>query len=419
VFPNPLPGFEKPRAFPGQTWGDVFLLGNAAVDDPSVLNIDATTYLYRPNVPEVYTAEQIISAGYATISVSLGTDVDLVFGARLEGTDLKVRASPIYIYPEQSTRLALLSPEQQIDPEITNLLDQAFFGDPLAQQDPRLVARSRSNIHETHLLPALALTWDFSDEARVRAAISRTIARPSFKEMAPVPFLSVESGDLFVGNVDLQMSEIMNYDARWEWFPEPASLVAVSLFSKAIQNPIELSVEGDVVRFINVDEGHVFGFELEYQRSLDFLAEELRHWSIGANYSYIQSSATRPVLPGGSPSIYGPSRRLQGQPDYIFNFNLTYDNPDFGLMAGLFLNSVGPQLFAVAADFQDPDIFQEPYSTLDFALSKDIGKNCKVTFRAANLLNSELTRFYNSKERPLYSSRDTGINYSLSLTFEW
>lgn len=418
AFPPFYPGFEgKPKEFAGQTWGDVLLSGrNVPVDQVGFAPL--ATLLYRANPVETYYAEQIISAGYGMFNVDMGPDVNLVFGARVESTDLKTQATPIYIYPEEPTRFALLSDSQRVDPVMQQLVNDAFNGDPAAQQDPRIVARSRANITRTDLLPAVALSWDFQENQRLRVAASRTIARPSFKEISPVAFLNVETGDIFVGNVDLKLSSIVNYDARWEWFPDPSSLIAVSLFSKSIDDPIELGQQGDFVKFINAEEGHVFGFELEFQRNLDFITEELRHWNIGANYSYIQSSATRPTF-AGTQSIYGPSRRLQGQPDYILNFNLSYENPDSGLSAGLFLNVVGPQLYAVSTAFQDPDIFQKPFSTLDFALSKRFGKHGKLTFRAANLLNSEIERYYNNSQRPVYSTRSTGITYSASMELNW
>lgn len=418
-FDNPgFPTPDKPLAYQGQTWGDALLQGNTPVDDPELISAAFATYLYRPNPVETYFAEQIISAGYGMFNVDMGPEVNFIFGARVETTDLKTQATPIYIYPEEPTRFALLSDAQRVDSEIQQLVNAAFNGDVAAQTDPRIVARSRANISRTDLLPAFAFTWDFEEDQRLRVAVSRTIARPSFKEISPVAFLNVETGDIFVGNVDLELSSIVNYDARWEWFPDPTSLLAFSIFAKSIDKPIELGQQGDFIRFINAEEGHVFGFELEFQRNLDFIAEELRHWNIGANYSYIQSSATRPSF-GETQSLYGPSRRLQGQPDYIFNFNLSYDNPDSGLSAGLFFNVVGPQLYAVSNAFQDPDVFQKPYSTLDFALSKKLGNHSKVTFRAANLINSTIERYYDNAQKPVHSTRDAGITYSLSLTLDF
>jgi TonB-dependent receptor len=263
----------------------------------------------------------------------------------------------------------------------------------------------------------------------LRAALSRTVARPSFKEIAPVVFQNIETGDYFVGNRDLQMSSIMNYDIRWEWFPSPGSVIGVSFFGKVIDNPIELSQSNDPVtgtnfsKFINAQEAHVYGMELEFQRDLSFLVDELKPFSIGANFSYIYSQATRPAFFDNAgnvtPSLFGSNRRLQGQPDYIFNFNLTYDSPENPVGGGVFLNVVGPQLFAVGGRPEDPDVFQEPFTTLDLGVSYRLTKQAKLQFRAQNLLNATLSRYYDNQAQPIYSSRQTGIGFSLSLTADW
>lgn len=415
AFPG-FPGFGgKPRANNEQTWGDVFLYGNVPITQVSTSTFG--TFLFRTNDPETYNASQMISAGYVMFDADLGGGLNVTFGARAETTDLKTLASPVYTYLDEPIRFALLSAEQRNDIVYQQLINDAFGGDVAAQNDPRLEARRRANISEISILPSLSASWDYAESQRLRGAISRTVARPSFKEISPVAFVNVESGDIFVGNADLQMSDIINYDTRWEWFPEPGAMIGASFFAKHIENPIEFSQDGDIQRFINVESGRVYGMELEFQRSLNFITEELGHFSVGANYSYIQSSATRPEV--GRESIYGPTRRLQGQPDYIFNANLTYDNPDTGWSFGTFLNVVGPQLFAVAFNYQDPDILQEPFTTLDMSISKRIGKNAKLTFRAQNLLNETMVRYYNNPQRPIHSTRSPGINYSVSLGLSW
>lgn len=414
-----FPGFPgspgKPVLFPGQTWGDVFLSGNVPVT--GVNNSALATFLFRANDPEFYEASQMISAGYLKFDLDLGSGVKVTFGARAETTDLKTQASPIYTYLDEGTRFALLSAAQRNDLVFQQLVNDAFNGNAAAQNDPRILARARANISETSLLPALAGTWEYADKQRLRVSVSRTVARPSFKEISPIAFVNVESGDIFVGNADLQMSDITNFDSRWEWFPSSGSAIGMSFFAKTIDLPIELTQDGELQRFVNVESGRVYGVELDFQRSLSFIAEELSHFSLGTNYSYIKSSATRPEI--GLQSIYGPTRRLQGQPDYIFNTNLIYDNPDSGWNFGAFLNVVGPQLFAVGFNFQDPDILQLPFTTLDFSISKQVTKNAKLTFRAQNLLNENLVRVYNNPQRPIHSSRSPGINYSLSFNLTW
>ena len=440
---NAFPSLAKP-GFPGATWADVFLSGNqpVGVDADGIPNnapfnsVNQFNYLYRANGFEFYESSQLIAAGYAALQFDLGPSLNVSLGARLESTDIKVQSSQIYQYPDELLRFALLSDVDRLGPDDTlrQLVNAAFNGDAAARSDPRLLARSRAAIQEQHLLPALAATWDMSETMRVRSSLTRTVARPSFKELAPVVFLNVESGDIFVGNVDLEMSTITNYDARWEWFPDPGSLLGVSFFAKRIQKPIELSQEsgsaGDVVRYVNSEEGSVYGMELEFQRDLSFITESLRHVAIGANYSYIRSQATRPDfvgntidpdtgLPEGIPSLFGRSRRLQGQPDYIVNFNLTYDNPEQPLSFGAFLNVTGPQLYAVGGRPEDPDVFQEPYTTLDLGVGYRLGKRAKLAFRAQNVLNAELRRYYNNQGRPVHSTRQTGVGFSLSMSVDW
>ncbi len=442
---NAFPNIFKP-AVNGATWADEFLNNNLPVgqDVDGVPNngpfspVNLLNYLYRANEYETYQASQILAAGYTTLDFDLAPGLNIALGARLESTDIKIQSTPIWQYPDEALRTALLSLEDRLgaDDTVRQLVNAAFQGNLAARNDPRITSRSRAAIQEQHFLPALAVNWDATENTRVRAAISKTVARPSFKEMAPVVFLNVESGDLFVGNSDLVMSEITNYDTRWEWFPSPGSLVGVSFFAKTIDNPIEFSQEGGdqsgpaVVRYVNAEKGSVYGLELEFQRDLSFIAEELRHFSIGANYSYMKSQATRTEFTGNTidpntglpqtvPSLFGKTRRLQGQPDYIANFNLNYDNPEYPVTFGTFLNITGPQLYAVGGRPEDPDVFQEPYTTLDLSVSYKLTKRSKLTLRAQNLLNAQVTRYFNNEGRPVHSTRQTGIGFSLSLTCEW
>ena len=410
------PNFLKPQTSPSQTWGDVFLYGNQNLTTPG-LSLSNATYIFRQNEAEVYRASQMISAGYLMFDVDVTPSLNVSFGARMETTDLKVQASDIWIYPEESVRLALLTAEQRRDNLYTDALTAAYGGIATDAQKALLAPRSRANIAEVSMLPALAVNWDLTEHQRVRTAITRTIARPSFKEIAPVAFAVVETGDFFIGNPDLLMSSITNFDVRWEYFPSPGSLIGVSAFAKTIDKPIEYSQVGQFTQYINVDSATVYGFELEYQRDFGFLADELKPLNMGLNYSFIQSQADRGNV--GGPAIFGQTRRLQGQPDYIFNLNLTYDHQDSGWFFGTFLNVTGQQLSAVSSVFNQPDIFQEPYTTLDLGISKRLFKGCKLSFRAANVTNQTIRRVYNNAQKPVFSERSPGINYSLSLAFDW
>ena len=114
------------------------------------------------------------------------------------------------------------------------------------------------------------------------------------------------------------------------------------------------------------------------------------------------------------------SRRLQGQPDYLLNFNINYDNKESGLSAGLFLNVNGEVLYkagsASGASGFSADVFQRPLTSLDAVLSKKFGDRWKVTLRAENLLNSSTERY---SEGGLVYSRQAGTKYSLGVSCSW
>jgi hypothetical protein len=73
-------------------------------------------------------------------------------------------------------------------------------------------------LNNTDVLPSVNLIYALNENMNVRLAYTNTLARPTFRELAP--YLSFEFvGDfLYVGNPNLKRTLITNYDIRWEWF---------------------------------------------------------------------------------------------------------------------------------------------------------------------------------------------------------
>ena len=85
---------------------------------------------------------------------------------------------------------------------------------------------SESELNEANLLPAASLVYEMSDDMNLRFAFGKTIARPTFKEIAAVTIEDFTNNLLFTGNPDLQLTEATNLDLRWEWFPQPGYILA-------------------------------------------------------------------------------------------------------------------------------------------------------------------------------------------------
>jgi outer membrane receptor protein involved in Fe transport len=386
---------------------DLDLIDRQQLSFGGVTQFNDLLYLARArDIPpgESYSATQSIPAMYAMTTFDITEEFEVVAGARVEMTDIAVRVGNVVGDFGNQTAANVLT----LDPE-TGLPIPA---DRL--QSPGIV--------RTDLLPSIAAKWDVNDEFIVRAAVGRTVARPTFKELAPVFARDPETGGFFVGNVLLEMSSIINYDTRFEWNPNPGDQFIVSFFAKQIDNPIENVNLGvfDTVR--NDQSASLYGFEIEAFKKLGNLTEALEDFTLGFNFGKVISKvalrqSNRDLRSGAGLST---DRPLQGQPDYTFNVNASYDNKEFGLNAAILLNVTGSLLYQVGGNLGSafvPDVYQRPYTSLDLSVSKDLFDGWKLNVRASNLLNSARERFY-PNEIPA-SVLKFGTVYSIGISKEW
>jgi len=393
IFLSNLFGVEDPSDRKGQTAAD--LAGRQAS-------------LFRRINPETYNATQVIAAAFLAADFNLGQKFRVNVGLRGEITDMSALTD----------RKGFFRPngEPEGDPPAPGPIADVFGGTIPADQ------RGIANIEQVDVLPALSATWDFATNMKLRFAGSRTVARPSIKEIAQVNIFDPLTTAAFRGNRLLEISTIDNVDLRWEWFPSPGDVLAISAFTKFIQKPIERFTNPRADFFANQDSAVIYGFEFEVQKGLGFLAEELRHLSIGFNGTKLYSAVELAPQARAERAEAGlePRRRLQGQPDYLLNFNLSYDNKDLGLFAGVFLNVTGETLYQAGA--QDgvngfaADLYQQPVTSLDFTLSKKLNEQFKFTLRVENLLNQEVERVAAGN---VDFARSPGTRYSMSMSGAW
>jgi TonB-dependent receptor len=406
----------------GSTWADVFLNPDRSglVDPTAGLNEPMTSYmLYNQNsegsgtkAGTFYNASQAITASYLMIDFNLFPQLRLTGGARFENTNLKVKGS--------------------------NDLPGILF-DP--EEYPQFVGGTGSGlakIQQLDLLPGVGATFNLMENVNLRFAWSQTLARPSFKEMGPVLTKDFTDDQFFLGNPNLQLSKANNYDFRAEWFPRAGEVLAVSLFYKYLNQPMEQvtfnnpTYDLEYFQYQNASFGIVYGVEIEARKRLDQVASWLKNFSVYFNYSQIQSQVpldegTVALLKRNNQST--DDRPLQGQPEYIINAGLNYDNDEYRFYAGLFFNVTGPTLYSVGSPAEDlngkpigllPDIYEMPAPSLDFNLTQGLTENWKLTFRGKNLLNPFFNRIqsFNGTEY-LYSSFTKGWDVSLNASYSF
>ncbi|MEL6123047.1 MAG: TonB-dependent receptor, partial [Bacteroidota bacterium] len=289
--------------------------------------------------------------------------------------------------------------------------------------------------------PSANIIYGVSEKQNLRVSYSRTIARPSFKELSFAQILDPASNRLFNGGLfpfegewdgNLRETLINNFDIRWEFFGDRAQLFSVSGFYKSFADPIELvripeQVTITEVQPRNVGDGTVFGVEVEFRKALDFLAEENSPWSVSGNLTLANSSIDRTPSEirsrednARTGQDIADTRQMAGQAPYIINAGLSYNNPDKGFDAGLFYNVKGPTLLIVGGGIF-PDVFTEPFNSLNFNLNKNIGEEQRTSlnFKVSNLLGDVREEVFTGfeAENQLYTRFSPGISFGLGVKY--
>ena len=408
---SPTPGLPSQESYTptnGETWADVFLSPErSGLINPtgalgpymmsySIFNQAGDTGANGNNPGTDYQASQGVTASYLMADFKPFPQLTLVGGSRFENTNIKIYGA-------------------------TNLPTR-YFGE----------FNGLAKIQQLDLLPAVSATFELTQGVNIRMAWSQTLARPSFKEMGPVITKDFTDDSYFLGNPDLQLSKANNYDFRVEWFPRAGEVLSLSLFYKDLQAPLEQTSFYDPVtelnffKYQNASSGTIRGLEFEARKRLDQLSSALRQFSLFFNYTYIASSV--PITGQTADFIDQSTRPLQGQPEYVINAGLNYDNDEYRFYAGLFYNVTGPLLYAAGAPVVEdgrvitffPDIYQQPAPSLDLNITQGLTDNWKLTFRGKNLLNPwfNQTQTLNGTEY-IFSSYTRGWDVSLNAAYSF
>ena len=384
---------------PGQTWSDYFL----SPDRSGLVNptgqgngqlMSWTLFDTAGDTGTFYDAYQAVTASYIMTSFKLFPQLKLSGGARFENTNIQIKGSD----------------------DLPGSLFPGFTG--------------LSKIQQLDLLPAVGATFELAKDINLRFSWAQTLARPSFKEMGPVLTQDFGESTYFVGNPFLKLSSVNNYDFRAEWFTRPGEVISLGLFYKEIDAPIEQTVFGEAntgtfLKYVNSDLGQLWGWEVEFRKRLDQLHGTLKNFSIFFNFTQIQSQVTlseQQIEVRNDSGIPGDTRPLQGQPTYVLNTGLNYDNPEYMFYSGIYFNVSGEFLYAAGGGTEPgqalPDVYEQPFPSLDFNLTQGLTENWKMTFRGKNLLNPfyRLTQTLNGTEYDTYTYTK-GWDISLNLSY--
>jgi outer membrane receptor protein involved in Fe transport len=304
-----------------------------------------------------YEAENELDAYYAQVEFNFDDRFRFTVGGRQED------------FYQRADTFDLFSPEQGVSSALV--------------QDEFLPAASATFIHYDH---------------QFRVAYSETVSRPDFRELSPAAFTNPETGKEVVGNPDLLITDIKNYDFRWEWYFAFSDYMSLGLFYKEFTNPIEQSIVSPVDRkstYINAQAAENMGVEYEIYKRMDFLGEDFlggvgEDLYVQGNVAFIDSEVT--IREEDQNSLTSLSRPMQGQSDWLFNAQIGYE-PMSGTTATLLYHYYGERIAEVGIEGA-PDLIEQPFGELNFVFIREIGDHWTTTLKAKNILDerSEITQ---------------------------
>ena len=291
-----------------------------------------------------YTLDEDTYAGYGMANLDIGSNVSLVAGLRVENTSDNYNAFELSYDAEGNIS------------ELVPVSGKTSY---------------------TQWLPQVLLRYRLAERTNLRAAVTRSFARPNFGDIVPFQLINTESQEITRGNPDLIPTTAWNYDLLFEHYMASVGIVSGGLFYKQLTNNIFLStftedrdgVEYDVTQPVNGESGSLYGVEVAYQN----------RWASGFgiyfNYTYADSKANYTTR---------TDTQLQGQAQNVGNLALIFEK--WGFSGRLSLNLNGKSLFEVGKD-ATRDLYVDDHMQLDFSAQQQLGKNVSLFLEAINLTN--------------------------------
>lgn len=279
-------------------------------------------------------------------------------------------------------------------------------------------------------LPSFNLMYSLNSKQNFRLSASRTVARPEFRELAPFAFFDYETNYGVKGDTSLRRSSVLNYDARYEWYPKSNESITIGAFYKDFTDPIEFRLDpasnADSRRYFyqNATSARTYGLEIEVRKGMEFLSPSLKNLFFFGNYTLTSSEVRFNDLSAGDKEITA-ARPLQGQSPYLINAGFQWTSEKFN--ASLLYNRVGERL-ALVGNTEFPNVYERPRNQLDFQISKKIlSNNGELKLNIADMINNPFY-FYENIDQSfafkkgvdrMFSNYKPGTTVTLTFTYDF
>lgn len=288
----------------------------------------------------------------------------------------------------------------------------------------------------TNVLPSISFQYNATKDLVLRAAATTALARPNYYALAPYVNNIAADKEITAGNPDLDATYSYNYDFMAENYFKSVGLISGGVFYKRLNdfiynysdnqytdakfaadfpnqaNPIPAGENWSFVQSRNGDVVDVYGFEVAFQRQLDFLPGKfLKGFGIYLNYTYTKSKAK------GIADEDGNERNdisLPGTTPHMFNGSLSWENKRFS--ARISTNFTSDYLDELGSESYKDSYYDKQFF-LDANASYKITSHLRIFAEANNLTNQPL-RYYQGVEAHTKQAEFYQARYNFGLKFD-
>jgi len=264
------------------------------------------------------------------------------------------------------------------------------------------------NHHESKTFdvnPHLSAVYHVTEQWNVRGSVAKLLNRPNWRDLAESE--RITATEIRLGNPDLVPSRVWSIDVGSE-YAFGKSLLGLAVFYKEVEDLIELAETGEirsgrtVLRFENVGDGWVRGFDLDQRLGLDSLLPGLWIW---ANQTFLDSEVveTRTRF----------KREFNFQPEFLAAAGFQYDFEATG--TGMGLSAKYTDEFKTKSSPTDVTTTKAIWY-LSAGLAQAVSRSAGLSLQVFNLLDAKIER---TRVTPTTTTKsDDAVGRGFHVSFE-
>jgi len=355
------------------------------------------SYIRSESTGDRYDGEQKLRSAYGMLDLKVLKQLRLVGGIRYENNQVKMST------------------------ETYNTLGFPVFSD--------------SVYTEKDWLPSVNAIYSINDKLNIRAAFSKTLARPDFVERSPYVYFDFVEQLQVTGQQALKITRIKNYDFRVEYYPTGNEILSASVFYKNFDKPVErfyiLGSPNNLVEYWNLYSATAKGIEGEIRKSLGFISPNsnwLKNLYFSANATYLEGEikylvTKSPFTQKDTSYIDNGKRPIQGLSPYIINMGINYQTKVWGF--NIAYNRFGRRIVN-GGTISNLIQYENSRDVVDVQLSYQfLNQKAEVRFNISDLLNQYYVIYSNNIKKDALGGWATdganddpkGLNYNESVDF--